>query len=354
MKIETNPREVDWEQLGPASAFAERIGFDGITQSEVHRDPFVSLTAIAMHTNKVELTPSVAIVFPRSPMIVAYSSRNIHDLSKGRFTVGLGTQVKGHIQRRFSTEWTGKPGPQMREYILALHAIWDTFEKGDKLNFQGDFYNFNLLTPEFNIGPTPYGRVKVHLAAVNKYLIQTAGELADGLRVHSFATPEYVRDVIWPNVQIGAKKSGRSLENFELVGAGFIATGPDEEALVAAREHVRYRIAWYASTRTYLPVLEHHGWQDINPDLRTLISEERWDELPSLISDEMLDTFCTSGTYDTFVDAARNRIEGLTDRISLPLPEDAEAHEEKLRDTIARIKELSPATEYRQSPATTA
>lgn len=352
MRVETNLREVPFNEVGEAARLAEDLGFDSIAQSEVRRDPFISLAVVALNTNRVELAPAVAIVFPRSPMIVAYGSRNLHELSNGRFALGVGTQVKGHIQRRFSMEWD-RPGPRMREYILALHAIWDCWEKGERLNFQGDFYSFNLMTPEFNLGPNEHGRIKVQLAAVNKYLIRTAGELCDGLRVHSFATPEYIRDVIWPNVLKGAQKSGRSLDNFEMIGGGFTATGADEEAVTKAREWVRYRIAWYASTRTYLPVLEHHGWEDINPELRKIIAEERYDDLPSLISDEILDTFCISGTYDTIADAARQRIAGLTDRLSFPLPEDATTASDQLRDTIKQLQSLTPATQFRQQAAAT-
>ena len=350
MKVETNLREVEFHDVGKAAALIEDLGFDGIAQSEVRRDPFISLAVAAVNTQRVELAPAVAIVFPRSPMIVAYGSRNLHELSNGRFSLGLGTQVKGHIERRFSMEW-GKPGPRLREYILALHAIWDCWEKGERLDFKGDFYSFNLMTPEFNLGPTEHGRIKVQVAAVNQYLIRTAGEIGDGLRIHSFATPEYIRDVIWPNVLHGAKKSGRSLDTFEMIGGGFTATGADEEAVTKAREWVRYRIAWYASTRTYLPVLEHHGWQDINPGLRTLIKEERWDDLAPMISDEMLDTFCVSGTYDTIADAARKRIEGLTDRLSFPLPADAESASDQLRETVQQLKTLEPATRFREQAA---
>lgn len=347
MRVETNLREVPFDQVGSAAKLAEEIGFDGIAQSEVRRAPFISLAVAAINTSRVELAPAVAIVFPRSPMIVAYGSRNLHELSNGRFALGMGTQVKGHIQRRFSMEWD-KPGPRLREYVLALHAIWDCWEKGETLDFSGDFYSFNLMTPEFNLGPMEYPRIKIQIAAVNKYLIRTAGELADGLRVHSFATPEYIRDVIWPNVLHGAQKSGRSLDTFEMIGGGFTATGADEEAVTKAREWVRYRIAWYASTRTYLPVLEHHGWQDLNPELRKLIAAERWDDLAPMISDEVLDTFCISGTYDTIVDAARNRIEGLTDRLSFPLPEDARSASDQLHETVTQLKSLTPATQFRE------
>lgn len=347
MRLETNLREVALDQIAEAAKLAEDIGFDSLSQSEVTRDPFVSLAIAAMATNQIRLCPAVAIVFPRSPMIVAYMTRNIQDYSGGRFALGIGSQVKGHIERRFSTEW-GRPGPRLREYVLALRAIWDSWQHTTPLNFEGEFYRFTLMTPEFDLGPSEHYPIPIHIAAVNTYLIRAAGELCDGLRVHSFSTPEYIRDVIWPNVIKGATKSGRSLDSFEMIGGGFTATGADEEAVTKAREWVRHRIAWYASTRTYLPVLEHHGWQDINPQLRKLIDEKRWGDLKTLVSDEMLDTFCISGTYDTIANAARQRIEGLTDTLSFPLPFDAQERKEQLADAVVRLKQLSGADQYRR------
>ena len=357
MKVETNLREVPLTEVPAAARLAEELGFDSVAQAEVRRDPFISLTLAATTTSRVMLAPAVAIVFPRSPMIVAYMSRNIQELSQGRFTLGMGTQVKGHIERRFSTEW-GRPGPRLREYVLALRAIWDCWQNGTPLHFEGEFYRFTLMTPEFSLGPTPYHPIPIQIAAVNTYLARTAGELCDGLRLHSFTTPAYIRDVIWPNVIRGAQKAGRSLDNFQMIGGGFIATGADEEAVTKAREWVRRRIAFYASTRTYLPVLEHHGWEGINPELRKLIAQNRWDELASLVDDEILDTFCTSGTYDEIVEAARKRLDGLVDMISFPLPEDASKATDKVREAVAGLTTLRPATEFRaaasQGPATAA
>ncbi len=350
MRVETNLREVALDDVADAARLAEDLGFDSLSQSEVRRDPFISLTIASTATHSIRLAPAVAIVFPRSPMIVAYMSHNIQAFSRGRFALGMGTQVKGHIERRFSMEW-GSPGPRLREYVLALKAIWDCWQNGTRLNFEGKFYHFTLMTPEFNLGPSEYFPIPIHIAAVNKYMIRTAGELCDGLRVHSFSTPEYIRDVIWPNVLIGAKKSGRSLDSFEMIGGGFTATGADEEAVTKAREWVRHRIAWYGSTRSYLPVLEHHGWEAINPDLRKLIAEERWDEMKNLVSDEMLDTFCISGTYDTIADAAQARLGGLTDTLSFPLPFDATERQDQLAQAVARLKQVESADHYRERSA---
>lgn len=348
MRVETNIRDVPLQDVGTAAQLVEELGYDSLAQSEIRRDPFIALTLAASATRRVRLAPAVAIVFPRSPMIVAYMSHNLQELSEGRFALGMGTQVKGHIERRFSMEW-GRPGPRLREYVLALRAIWDTFQHGTPLNFEGEFYRFTLMTPEFNLGPSDYFPIPIQLAAVNTYLATTAGELCDGLRVHGFSTPEYIRDVLWPAVLKGARRSGRSLDTFEMIGGGFTATGADEEAVAAAREHIRYRVAWYASTRTYLPVLEHHGWEDINPELRKLIAEERWNELSGLVTDEMLDTFCVAATYDNLPAAIERRVGGLTDTLSFPLPADATDRREQLADAVSRLRQVRSATDDRRA-----
>lgn len=348
MRVEANLREVSMADVGPTAKLAEDLGVDGIAHSEVRRDPFFGLTLAAVATERVRLTPAVAIVFPRSPMITANAAHHVHELSQGRFVLGMGTQVKGHIERRFSTEW-GSPGPRLREYILALRAIWDTYQNGTRLNFEGQFYTFTLMNPEFNLGPSDYFPIPIQIAAINPYLTRTAGELCDGLRTHGFTTPGYLEAVTWPTVARGAAKSGRSLETFEMVGGGFIATGHDEEALTHAREHIRYRVAWYASTPSYLPVLEHHGWEAINPDLRQLVRESRWDDMSALISDDILDVFCVSGLYSDLPEKINARIGGLTDTIMLPLPDDAENHREELQDLVRRLKQVPGADERRKA-----
>jgi probable F420-dependent oxidoreductase len=321
MLVETHLPDAPWGEIAERAARAESLGFDSLAAAELSRDPFLSLTVAATSTSRIRLATSVAIAFPRSPMVVAYQSRNLQDLSGGRFTVGLGTQVKGHIERRFSTEW-GSPGPRLREYVESLRAIWDTWQHGTPLNYAGKFYSFSLMTPEFSPPPSDYAAPRIDIAAVNAYNIRLAGELCDGLRVHPLSTPEYTRDVIWPNIQAGAEKAGRSLDGFELNGTGFIATGSTEDEVQKARENARYRIAFYASTRTYLPVLEHHGWEALNPQLRAVIAENRWGDLPTVIPDEVLDAFCIAGTWDTIVERIGDRLEGLIDAVSIPTPDE--------------------------------
>src|SRR3954451_948526 len=315
MRVETGLYKCPMPRVAELARLAEDLGYDGLTFSEVRHDPFVVAAVAAAATSRLQLSTSVAIAFPRSPMVVAEATHNLQELSGGRFTVGLGTQVRGHITRRFSTVWDS-PGPRLREYVESLRAIWACWN-GAPLNYEGRFYQFTLMTPEFNFGPTPHP-LRIDLAAINRFNIETTAMLAGGLRVHGFNTAEYLRDVIWPIVRDTAERVGRPLDDFEMIGGGFVASGPDEEAVQTAREQMRRRVAFYASTRAYEPILAHHGWQDLAPALRELIAQGRWNDLHTLVSDEVLHRFCVAGTYDTIAERVRERLGGLTDRISLP------------------------------------
>lgn len=343
MLVETYLGDYPWNQLAEQARASERLGFDSIVASEIARDSFITLTLAATSTTRARLATSVTIAFPRSPMIVAYASRNLHDLSDGRFALGLGTQVKGHIERRFSSAFS-PPGPRLREYIGALRAIWRSWDTGERLNFQGKYYSFTLMTPEFSPPPSELPPIPVHIAAVNEYNIQLAGEVCDGLRVHPFATPAYARDVILPNVRKGAARVGRDLAGFELSAGGFIATGETDEEIEEAREQARYRIAFYGSTRTYLPVLEHHDWGALNEDLRALIAQERWSELGSVVPDSVLDTFCVAANYEDLPERFAAQWQGLADSVTLPMPktplEPGSEREARFLHLIQRMREI--------------
>ncbi len=343
MHLEASLHDVPWMEIPAYARTIEGLGFDSIAQSELRRDPFLPLTLASTSTERARLVTSVAIAFPRSPMANAYTAWNLQEMSKGRFTLGLGTQVKGHIERRFSTVW-GSPGPRLRDYVLALRAIWEAWQNKTPLNFKGEFYAMDLMTPEFSPAPLDVPPPKIQIAAVNTYNIQLAGELCDGLRIHPFSTPAYTREVIWPNVEIGAKKSGRSLDTFEMIGGGFIATGATDEEVQTAREQARYRIAFYASTRTYLPVLEHHGWEAMNGDLRRLIAQQRWSDLPSVIPDDVLDEFCVSGTYADIVPDIAERYAGLVDCIGFTLPKDLRSPGDEYIEALEQLRAIPSAT----------
>ena len=330
----------DRRAIPSEAAWAESMGYDGVAANETAHDPFVALALAATSTSRVSLETHVAIAFPRSPMVVAYTSRDLHDLSEGRFRLGLGTQVKGHIERRFSTAWD-PPGPKLREYIQALRSIWSAWDAGQKLDFAGEHYQFSLMTPFFSPGPGRYGQPLVSNAAVNAYNCRVAGEVSDGLVLHTFTSAEYVRQVVQPNVRQGARRAGRNPDDVSISGGGFVVTGPNRTAIREAGRDARRRIAFYASTRTYLPVLECHGFQEVGKRLHEMSLEGRWDEMGELISDEMLDAFAVVGEYDEIAPKLLERYGGLVHEVGLTIATAGEADERQLKAIIRALQEGS-------------
>ncbi len=272
-------------------------------------------------------------------MITAYLARDLNELSKGRFRLGLGTQVKGHIQRRFSMDWE-PPGPRLREYVQSLKAIWNSWQSGEKLEYHGENYSFSLMTPFFDPGPSEYSSPEVFTAAVNAYNCQVAGEVSDGLMLHSLTSPEYVKNVVRPSLEIGALKAGRSGDVIKVTGGGFIITGPDLHSIRAMQAEVRKRIAFYASTRSYFPVLEAHGFEEIGQQLHEMSLKGQWAEMGELVSDEMLDAFSVSGEYDEIADRFVDRYGGLLDEASFTLVSEKQPEEAQIRKMLSRLQEL--------------
>jgi probable F420-dependent oxidoreductase len=330
---------------------AESLGFDGLIFGEIRTDPLLDATLAITATGRLEVATNVLIAFPRSPMVVAYATRNLQELSGGRFTLGIGTQVRGHITRRFSATWDS-PGPRLREYVQSLRAIWDCWQNGTPLEFRGRFYSFTLMTPEFNLGPSDYP-TRVNVAAVNPFNVATAAMLCDGLTLHSLLTRSYLDEVIWPAVRRGAASVGRQLDNFEISGSSFLVWGPTAEAVALEREAVRRRVAFYSSTPAYAPVLEHHGLHALGPKLRALIAEKRWDDLASLIDDDVLDLFCITGVYEEIPEKIQQHLGGLVDRIHLSLPRDAsEAERQRVKRTLDALREIADASARRRESTT--
>ncbi len=298
---------------------AESLGFDGLWTSETKHDAFLPLAIAAGETRRIQLGTSVAIAFSRSPMEVAQTAWDLQDLSDGRFILGLGTQVKAHIKRRFSMPWD-KPVSRLREYIMALRAIWDSFQSEGPLNFEGDFYSHTLMTPFFNPGPIENPEIPIHIAGVNTRLAALAGELCNGFHVHPFHSPEYVRRTVKSAIAEGASKVGRDPEAVELATTVFVVTGESEEEIEERREKVRAQVAFYASTPTYRTVLETHGWEDVSEELGRFARDKRWSEMPGLITDEMLGAFAVEAAQDELGSALRERYTGLMDRIALYIP----------------------------------
>jgi probable F420-dependent oxidoreductase len=297
----------------------EDLGFAGLWTSETKHDSFLPLTVAANATQEIDLGTSVAIAFSRSPMVTAQIAWDLQDLSEGRFILGLGTQVKAHITRRFSMPFD-RPAARLKDYILALRAIWESFQSEGSLNYEGELYRHTLMAPFFNPGPIEHPEIPVYIAGVNTRLASLAGELCAGFHVHPFHTPEYVRQVVKPAIAEGAEKEGRDPEDVELATSVFAITGENEKEIEEQREKMRAQAAFYASTPTYRIILETHGWEDVGEKLSRLASEKKWDEMTSLISDDMLHAFAIEAAPDEVGPALKERYEGLIDRVALYLP----------------------------------
>lgn len=304
---------------GDTARAAEDLGFAGLWTSETKHDSFLPLAVAATATEKLELGTSVAIAFSRSPMEVAQTAWDLQDLSNGRMLLGLGTQVKAHIERRFSMPWS-KPASRLREYVLALRAIWESFQTEGPLDFEGEFYRHTLMTPFFNPGPIEHPEIPVYIAGVNTRLAELAGEVCDGFHVHPFHSPEYVRRVVKPAIATGADREGRDPATVELATSAFVVTGESVEEADRQRESVRQQLSFYASTPTYRTVLEAHGWEAVADRLSRLAREKQWREMPRLVTEEMVGTFAVEAAPDEVGPALKERYEGLIDRVALYLP----------------------------------
>ncbi len=326
MKLDVALRDYDLKAVAAEARTAEALGYDCLWTSETQHDPFLPLAVAAATTSSIKLGTAITVAFARSPMVIAQAAWDLQKASAGRFILGLGSQVKVHIQRRFSVKFEA-PGPKLREVVLALRAIWDCWQNGTPLRFQGQFYNFDLMTPFFNPGPIADPRIPIYIAGVNSYMCSMAGEVCDGLHVHPFHTPKYLREFVRPAVNEGLQKSGRPREHFAYATACFVIAGDSEGERAQNAEAVRQQIAFYASTRTYEPVLATHGWEAVGPELHRKSLLGDWKGMARLINDEILDTVAVTGTYETIGKQLRERYTGLLDRVSLYQPYNWEADE---------------------------
>jgi probable F420-dependent oxidoreductase len=304
---------------GHEAAEREAQGYDGVWSAETAHDPFLPLVVAAQRTERVDLATGIAVAFARNPMTLAQTAWDLQAASGGRFILGLGSQVKAHIIKRFSMPWS-HPAPRMRELILAIRAIWACWNDGTKLDFRGDFYTHTLMTPFFNPGPNPHGDPRIFLAGVGTMMTEVAGEVADGFICHGFTTERYLREVTLPALARGRDKAGKSMDGFELSGPMFIVTGRDETEMAAAASGVRSQIAFYGSTPAYRPVLELHGWGELQGELNQLSKDGRWAEMGGLIDDEMLEVFAVVAPSDEVVARLRDRWGGLLHRLSFYAP----------------------------------
>ncbi|MDA8312123.1 MAG: TIGR03617 family F420-dependent LLM class oxidoreductase [Actinomycetota bacterium] len=311
----------------------EEAGYDGAWSAETGRDPFLPLAVAAGATERLELATGIAVAFARNPMTLAMAANDLHQLSKGRFILGLGSQIKPHITKRYSMPWS-HPAPRMRELILAIRAIWTAWGTGSPLDFRGEFYTHTLMTPFFDPGPNPYGNPKIVLAAVGTLMAEVAGEAGDGLLVHPFTTARYLSEVSIPALERGAAKAGKAREDLVVALPGFVVTGATEEEMAASADAARAQLAFYGSTPAYRPVLELHGWGELQSELHARTKRGEWDTMGQLIDDEVLHTFAVVAPLDRIAAAVHDRWGRLVDRFSfyaaLPAP--------KMASVLAELK----------------
>lgn len=312
----------DLHKAGAQAKEVEAAGYSGAWTAETSHDPFFPLLLAAEHTETLELGTSIAVAFARNPMTLANIGWDLQAFSKGRFILGLGSQIKPHITKRFSMEWS-HPAPRMREMIMAIRAIWDTWENGTPLAFRGDFYTHTLMTPFF----TPeraelagFGVPKIFLAGVGELMTEVAGEVCDGFICHGFTTEKYLREVTIPALARGRAKAGKTMEGFEIIGPSFVVTGGNEDEMAAAAAGTRQQIAFYGSTPAYRGVLDIHGWGGLQEELNSLSKQGQWVEMGNLIDDEILNTFAVVGEPETIAPELHQRYGDVIQRISFYAP----------------------------------
>jgi probable F420-dependent oxidoreductase len=297
----------------------ERLGYAGGFTFEGPHDPFMPLLSAASATEKLELSTAIAVAFARSPMLLAQLAWDLQLASQGRFTLGLGSQIKAHIERRFSMPWT-HPAARMRELVMAIRAIWACWHDGEKLDFKGEFFTHTLMPPILSPGPNPFGKPKIYLAGVGPAMTQVAGEVGDGFMVHPLNSPQSIETLTLPSLLAGRQKSGKTLDDFTISCQIMVATGETGEELQTAIATIRGQLAFYASTPAYKVILDCHGWGDLQPELQRMTRENRWDLMNELVSDEMLDTFAVVGHPGDIAGKIRTRVNQRIGRISLVTP----------------------------------
>ena len=313
-----------WREAGPFAAAAETAGFDAVMTVEVAHDPFTPLALAALATERIELTPSIAVAFLRSPTVTASQAWDLQANSNGRFVLGLGSQVRGHNERRFGIPWS-PPAPRLRDYVRALRAVWHCWETGEKLDYRGEHYKLTLMTPDFSPEPTGLPMVPVTIAAVGEAMLRVAGEVCDGVRLHPLCSRRYVEEVALRHITEGMRRGGRNRANFDVFGGGFVVTGPDQETVAAGIERVRQRVAFYGSTRSYLPILSLHGLDELGLKLHGMSLDGRWNEMTSEVSDDVVRIFAACGTYCEIARAIEERFGGVADAIEINFPVDIPA-----------------------------
>jgi len=326
------------EGAAEAARTAVELGYDGFFSAETQYDPFLPLAIASAQEPDLEVGTAIAVAFPRSPMVVAMTAWDLARMSRGKFMLGLGTQVRAHIVRRFSTTWDS-PVPRLREYIQALRAIWGSWQNSVPLDFKGDFYQFSLMTPFFDPGPIPSPDVPVYIAGVGPYLSRLAGELCQGFHVHPFHTVRYLDEVVLPGIRSGAETTGRGVEDVERVTTIFIMTGETDSEIEQAMAPVRQQISFYASTPSYQPVLEANGW-DFGAELTAMSKRGQWAEMSDLVPDEAVLTVGVAAPIDRLAEAIRERYGDRVQRVGFyTIGSSLDTNPDALTEVIRRLKE---------------
>jgi probable F420-dependent oxidoreductase len=332
---------LDLDAVAADARLLEELGYDGVVIEETKQDPYIVMTLAAQATTRLKVGTAIAMAFPRSPAITALSAWTLQKLSRGRFNLGLGPQVRAHIERRYGMSWFA-PGPWMREYVAAVRAIWDRWQNHATLNFKGAHYSINLMPPLFDPGPIDHPDIPIHLAAVNTRMCRVAGEVADGVRPHPICSAEYIANVMIPEVRRGAESTGRSLADFKICHKPLVATGADAAELATRIRDVRARLAFYFSTPTYRPAVEYHGLGDLARKLSLLARAQEWDEMPGYISDEVLDRFTIIGSHDEIAAKLRERLGGVVTNCEFSIAVRNESDKERLAQIVRDVHSHPP------------
>ena len=320
-----------------AASRALRLGYDGFFSAETQYDPFLPLVLASAKEPDLEVGTAIAVAFPRSPMVMAMTAWDLARMSRGKFMLGLGTQVRAHIVRRFSSPWE-RPVPRMREYILALRAIWDSWQNAVPLDFKGEFYQFSLMTPFFNPGPIAYPEVPVYIAGVGPHLSRLAGELCQGFHVHPFHTVRYLDDVVLPGIRSGAEATGRSLEGVERATTVFIMTGETDSEIEQAMAPVRQQISFYASTPSYQPVLEANGW-DFGGELTAMSKRGQWAEMSEVVPEEAVLEVGVAAPIDALATAIKDRYGDRVQRVGFyTIASSLDANPDAVQEVISQLR----------------
>ena len=337
MKFDTSLLVHDLEQMSALAKFADAAGFDGIWTFETAHEPFLPLVLAAEHSHRLNMGTSIAVAFARSPAILAYLAWDLAKFSKGRFILGLGTQVRGHNERRFGVKWE-KPVDKMREVILAVRAFWDSWHNRTRVDFRGEFFKLNLMTPFFSPAPHEYHRIPIFVAGVNRRMCQLAGELCEGFHAHPLHTARYLRERVLPNIEAGLSKAGRERPSIELSSSIFVIPIDDPQERDKYEREIREQIAFYASTPPYWPVFDLEGWGSVADELKALATRGRWNEMPQLITNEMLDRFALRGTWADLPEKVLKKYDRLLDRVSYYFPIVPGENEDGWRKSVAGFK----------------